>query len=337
MSGLKGWKGAYGGWRDSSWVVRRLAWSVSAVICLATGSCASTAAVRSSTSYDGGEQASIEQGVFLSPAVEAGWAGWCVSVEGTELSGSCADVRSRGPILAERWGRGVGGGGALDVGVTSSEVAAVSLSNGAVMPTHVEPGLPGGLRVVVAKIADDSPATLDGVISHGFTPLNSKREQIRRANDQDRLLGYEVRSEGWNSPATSPHGICAISRTGIGEIRAIRGGVVSEERSYRGLVGDAFVTCADTEYSLNDGKVALLAGMLVNASHPGTTPGALPQMKVLSGHDGIYEAPTEKGEIVARLTAGAWLFVASGPFTKASVDMAQRLTLLEHLRATVHL
>jgi hypothetical protein len=251
--------------------MRWLVWSVSAIICLAAGSCAGSAAVRNSTADGSAVRTRIGLVVVLSPAIEAGWAGWCVNIEGVELSGSCADVRSHGPILAERWGRGVGGG-ALDVGVTSSDVTSVSLSNGAVIPTRAEPGLPRGLRVVVAEITNGGTVPLNALISHGFTPLNSKRKQIVRANDQVESLGYEVRSEGWNSPTAPPQGICAIRTTGTGEIRAIRGGVVSDKRSYPGLIGEAFVTCAGTEYSFSHGKGSLLGGMLVNASHPGTTP-----------------------------------------------------------------
>ena len=315
------------------WVV----WSICAITCIAVSSCAAAVDVRHGvTTRDGSLRAARHATIVLSPAVEAGWAGWCVSVTGTELSGSCPDVRSHGPILAERWGRGVGGD-VLDVAVTSSDVAAVSLSNGAVIPTRAESGLPSGLRLVVVEITDEGKVPLEAIISHGFTPLNSRREQIVRAYDQFGSLGYEVRSEGWNSPTAPPHGICSLTTAGVGEIRALRGGVIGEERSYPGLIGEAFVTCAATEYDLDDGKISLLGGVLVNASHPGTTPGPLPQMRTLGGPRGIYEAPAEKGEIVAKRIAGAWIFVASGPFTKASVGLAQRLTLLEHLRATVHL
>jgi hypothetical protein len=333
MSRQKGWMGIRcREWRDGCRVARGLVWSISVIICLAAGSCAGTVAVRNSAADSSVMQASARRTVVLSPAVEAGWAGWCVSIEGVELSGSCASVRSHGLILAERWGRGVRGG-VVDVGVTSSNVASVLLSNGAVMPTRAEPGLPAGLRVIVAEIADGGTMPLGAIISHGLTPLNAKREQIARANDRVGSLGYEVQSEGRNVPS---HGICAIGTTGTGAIRTIRGGEVSDKQSYPGLIGEAFVTCASTEYSFDRGTVSLLGGMLVDASRVGTTPGPLPRMKILDGHDGIYEAPAETGEILAKRLAGAWLFVASGPFTKASVDLAQRLSLLEHLRAKVN-
>jgi hypothetical protein len=54
-------------------------------------------------------------------------------------------------------------------------------------------------------------------------------------------------------------------------------------------------------------------------------------MQPLSGHPGISQAPGTEGEIVARRIPGAWLAVVKGQ------GLAQRLTLLEHLSATVQL
>ncbi|MGO9320266.1 MAG: hypothetical protein ACLQBY_05640 [Solirubrobacteraceae bacterium] len=107
---------------------------------------------------------------------------------------------------------------------------------------------------------------------------------------------------------------------------------MTEERSYPKLIGQAFVTCAGAEYANRDGQVSLLTGMLIDAAHPGVTPGPLPGMKGLDGHPGAYEAEAEGGDIVAKRIADAWLFVASGPFTKADVGLATRLALLTQLR-----
>ena len=298
-------------------------------ICLLVSSCA-----------DGGKPDAVasigKQVVVLSPAVEAGWAGWCVGVRDAVLSGSCPNVRSHGPILAERWGRRVGGG-VIDVAVTSSEVSAVSLSNGTVLPTRAERGLPGGLRAVVAEIKTGNNQSLESTISHGFVPLNTKQEQIIKSGEQLGSLGYEVQGEGWQGQGEQAHGVCALSAAGTDHIRAIRGGVVDRKPPYPGLIGDAFVTCASTEYSLGAQKTMLLAGVLIDASTPASPPGSLPEMTSVSGHQGIYKAPVENGYVVAKRLAGAWLFVANGPFTHKDTSLPQRLTLLEHLYATVHL
>jgi hypothetical protein len=319
-----------GGDRRMRWCV----WAGCVMTCLTISSCSGAATDRQLGSANAGVRTDTRQVVFLSPAVEAGWAGWCVGLVGTELSGSCGNVRSHGPILAERWGRSVGGG-VRDVAVTSSDVVAVSLSNGAVIPTREESMLPDRLRVVVVEITNEDSASLGSIISRGFTALNAKREQIIESGNGVGSLGYEVRGVGWRAPELPPHSICAISSTGVNGIRAVRGGVVSENRSYLGLIGEAFVTCAHTEYSLYGGKASLLAGILTDAPHPGAAPKPLPQMRIVNKSRGIYEASAEKGEIFMRRIAGGWLFVASGPFTRVNVGFRQRLTLLEHLRATV--
>jgi hypothetical protein len=276
------------------------------------------------------------QEVQLTPAVEAGWAGWCMSVAMFESSESCANVRSHGPILAERW-TSSGERGVRGVVVASSDVTAVSLSDGTEIQTRREAGLPAGLRVAVVEIADPSRRTPEAVAGHGFIPLGEHGVRIAENGRREVSLGYEVRGEGWRAPTTAPHGLCAITVTGNRDVHAVRGGVVTEARSYPGLPGRAFVTCAGTEFAVDKGGKSLLASMLVDAAHPGSAPGPLPHMMRLPGRPGIYRSRAGGGEIVAKRVSGrAWLAVGNGPFTGGGVDFATRVALLSRLGGAVY-
>ncbi len=98
--------------------------------------------------------------------------------------------------------------------------------------------------------------------------------------------------------------------------------------AFTGLIGRPFLSCADTEYDLDSSP--LDAGVVLDATHPGTAPAPLPGMTGVQGHSGIFRAPGWDGPITGRRIHGAWLLVEGGSSAQ------QRLTVLEHLRASVH-
>jgi hypothetical protein len=99
-------------------------------------------------------------------------------------------------------------------------------------------------------------------------------------------------------------------------------------RSFTGLIGRPFLSCVDTQYELNGSL--LDAGVLLDATHPGVAPAALPGMRPVAGHGGVVQAPGWDGKLVGLRTGHAWLLVEGGS------SLQQRLTVLEHLRAAVH-
>jgi hypothetical protein len=289
------------------------------------GARASAAVVRTET----GER------VTLSPAREAGWAGWCMSVAMEKSTESCANVRAHGPILAERW-TSAGGRKVRGVVVASREVTAVSLSHGTEIETRDEAGLPAGLRVAVVEITDSSQRTAEAVAGGGFIPFGKGGVRIRKSDSREAPLGYEIRSEGWRAPMTPPRGLCAIGAVPNSGLHPVRGGVATEARSFPGIPGRAFVTCADTEYATGDGASSLLATMLVDASHPGRTPGPLPEMKRLPGRPGMFQSRAGGGVVVAkRIFGGGWLAVGSGPFTTGAGNINANVALLSRLTGAV--
>ncbi|MGC2374142.1 MAG: hypothetical protein WA484_09740 [Solirubrobacteraceae bacterium] len=104
---------------------------------------------------------------------------------------------------------------------------------------------------------------------------------------------------------------------------------MTKVRPHREVYGREFVSCAYTAYLFKNWPI--VAGVLLDASHPGTTPASLPAMLPLQGHPGIFQGPGDEGETIARRIAGAWLLVAKGQ------GLRQRLSLLRHLHAAVHI
>lgn len=103
-------------------------------------------------------------------------------------------------------------------------------------------------------------------------------------------------------------------------------------RPENGLVGQALESCVDITYFYL-GEHALTTAVLLSASHPGAMSPALPGMKPLAGHAGIFEAPGDGNEMAARRIPGAWLVVEEND----EIGLRVPVELLEHLRATIHL
>jgi hypothetical protein len=96
----------------------------------------------------------------------------------------------------------------------------------------------------------------------------------------------------------------------------------------------ASMSCVDTEYADRAG-MSLQAAILLDASHPGAAPAALPGMRALSGPMSVFEAPGPNGTILARRLPRAWLIVQSGPFSSVPLKRKIALSLLTRLHATV--
>lgn len=275
---------------------------------------------------------SKNQEILLVPSIDTGWAGWCViSVNGSV--GGCPPGKSHPPIVAESWSSGGHPPETESYAVTTSEVTSVSFDSEPPIPTHSEAALPDGLRAVVLEIHGKSLLEESGSLPH-FVPLNARGERLPQSRSaSQRLLGVEVSTRRLENPAYPTSGPCRITMKDLPGLNVEGGSVIVQVRSYSGLIGQGFLSCASTSYNLNGWP--LLAGMLLDAAHPGASPPSLPGMKPLPGHPGIFQAlgpegSTPEEEVIARRFQGAWLVVARA-------KLKQRLALLEHLHATVHL
>ena len=92
------------------------------------------------------------------------------------------------------------------------------------------------------------------------------------------------------------------------------------------IVGAGFMPCIETRYLLAGEPVRAL--ILLNAADPTAPAGALPNFKPVRGKSGFY---TEGGALTATRAGNDWLVVGQGNSPK------QRLIVLRHLRATIHL
>jgi hypothetical protein len=264
--------------------------------------------------------------VLLLPPVGGGEGGWCM----TTAPGKCPSLYSRPvsyPIVAETWGGQ--GPPPVDEGVvlTRGEVAVVSVNGSRAIPTWAESVLPDHLRAAVVELRGRSLFAL--ARRPRFTVLDSSGTAIPQTTAPHPQLVFRVPSRTWKHPASAPRGICGLKATPLAGLVAGGGSVMTEVRPHREVFGREFVSCASTAYLFKNWPI--VAGVLLDASHPGTTPASLPAMQPLQGHPGIFQGPGVEGETIARRIAGAWLVVAKGE------GLQQRLTLLEHMHAMVRL
>lgn len=266
--------------------------------------------------------------VVLVPSISAGSAGWCMAII-TERSSGCWKAVVGGPILGESWSSGnpppVTEGGAL----TTCQVASVSVDGSSPVATRAEPATVDGLclRGVVVEIPSSE-------LRHDprFTPLNARGERITASTKPGSPLALRLPTRrNWEAPARPAHSPCQLSVEHLSGLVAHWGAVATRVGSYPGLVGRALQSCVDAEY-FNSEEQPIHAAVLLDAAHPGATPGPLPGMKLLAGHPGIFQAPGGSGTMTARRIRGAWLVVDEGGST-----LQERLVALERLRATIHL
>lgn len=296
--------------------------AVMCVLLLSSCSDASAPAVRA-----------ISGEVALVSRISAGWAGWCMAVV-TDRSGECGDSPAKsGPVFAENWsaGDGVTEGAVL----TASEVAEVSVNGSRPVPTRQLSGIAStrGLRSAIVEIPSKNlRGAGNGSFPH-FMPLSAEGVVIRKPETPEIPLGVSIPTRSWQRPQHVPHGICEIGAENLPGLAARWGSVVvAVGGSYFGLLGRPFLSCASTEFFREEAP--LEASVLLDATHPGSEPAPLPRMKAMPGHPGIFQAQGAAGEgqMLGRHVPHVWLVVE-----EAGSTLQQRLALLEHLRATIHL
>jgi hypothetical protein len=316
--------------REKLWVhsarCRQIASVVATVVCVsAASSCAAGSLPPAAVVVLGGQ-------VMLVPQITAGWAGWCMAVASGGSDGCVTYPAMSGPVVSESWS--AGGSVTIGAALTTGEVAAVSVDGGRPVRTRLASAVAGalGLRSVIVEIHSKKLEAEDNKSYPHFTPLGAKGVVIQRPAEQGIPLGVELPVHRWRQPEHAPPGICELRVTEWPGVSARWGGVVTAiGRSYSGPLGRPFLSCASTEYFREEQPAE--AGVLLDGSRPGAPPPPLPAMRAVAGHPGIFEAGgrTGEGQMLGRRIPHAWLVVEEGGSTRA-----QRLALLEHLRATVN-
>lgn len=268
--------------------------------------------------------------VLLVPQSEVSGVGWCIVVVGpgwNVVQSSCPSGPSSIPIFNEDWGEGSSPPIARGYALTSPRVAAVSVDGGPPVDTQSYPTLPDGLRTVAVEIRGLRRQLLGRPLR--FTPLNATGKPIRRVKNLGPRLAVEVPVRPLPNPAHPTAGACHIETAPLAGLKVQGGNVVTHVASYRGLLGHPYLTCVSIAYNFDGWPTT--ASVLLDASDPGVRPRPLPGMRSVSRHPGIFEAPGVDGAMIARRITYGWLTVAGAG------GVQQRLALLEHLHAAVHL
>jgi len=282
--------------------------------------------------------------VSLAPLLGAGEAGWCmqtithmVTATGSRASRACPDPpTSTGPIFAESCNGG-GEKGAIVFVLTQGDVASVSIAGGARIPTTTNSTLPDGLRAASLE-APEYRAKFD-FFRHcpAVSAFDGSGNAIRTKAKRGSPLSIRLHSRTWEHPKHPPVGACELDATKLrlGTV-AWTGALATAIRSVPRLLGQAFLSCASTEY-IHSGGHYISAAILLDALHPGATPPPLPEITPLAGHRGVFEVPGSEvpglaAWMVARRIPGAWLVVTEETPNGRVVPVE----LLENLRATIH-
>ncbi len=290
---------------------------------MVTIGCLMVAALSTAAATSAGTQG---YGVQLVVPVQGGLVGWCMIYQTPNRSGAKCPVvpSSNRPIVAESWAYESHPDVTEAVVLTTSAVNAVSVPGGSSSAlTHTEAGLPYGLRAAFVEFPGGSANERRPLL----TPLSSGGQPVAGLAPTTTPAGYYLQSRAWRRPGHAPKGACAISASPLPGLIAQSGRVVTHVVSFSGLIGQPFLSCVDTQFTLNSSP--LDAGVVLDATHPGTAPAALPAMKPLPGHSGVFQALGWDGRLLGRRTHNAWLVVEGGS------SVQQRLTVLEHLHASV--
>jgi hypothetical protein len=271
--------------------------------------------------------------ISITPSLQAGTIGWCNSIvfrgvrelhggrAGGFGSGSCgagtAGVGS--PLFAPDGGRG---GGVWYV-LTTPQVAAVRITGGPTVLTRGAAQLPFGFRAAVAGLpprafADGAPqATALAADGHAI-PGGAYEPPPPQES-----VAY------WVAPHRPPRGACALAaRPGAG-VRVTQGSVVTTVVPDPGILGRAYLSCAEVEVSV--GGASLAAAVLLDAQHPGSPPAALPDMRPVPGAPGVFTRASPLGlgrsrTILARRAGAAWLVVAGAASARQGLRALRALT-----------
>ncbi len=285
--------------------------------------------------------------VLLIPSMSGGTAGWCMATINADEAGCGLPGRSAGPILdylCTTGGRTSGEGHrepARATAVTTvyvltrAEASAVSVGGGRAIKTTRNSTLPDGFRAAVVEVVGPVLPLRERLkhLCPRIVALDASGEPLLHGDQQGILLATSLPTVHWEAPAASPAAACRLTVSRLpAETVPLQGTIAKRIRAIRGLVGRAYLSCAEATYVYND-EHHLPAAVLLDARHPGTRPAPLPDMTRVPGHPGIFEAPGAEGRRVARRIPSAWLVVEEED--KIGLDVP--IHLLEYLHASLRL
>jgi hypothetical protein len=273
--------------------------------------------------------------VSLSPNLEGGQAGWCVTIlekngGGTGTCGPLPTVSH--PLLTGTSGWTHGDSDITTIEITAPRVAYFLVNGTRRVATKTLPGLPYGLRVAI--IHTPLRGSADRLAAVGFrppaiVPLDGLGKPIAESRDYGAVWFRD-----WNRPAAPLKGPCQLHVSGLWGITAEWGQVATAIRPYPGqIVGRGFLSCIDTEYFV-PGR-GMRAAVLLDAANPGAgAPAAIPGLEPIPQAPGLYNGAggsASRGPITAKREGNAWVLVAGGGRDAEEA----RIQLLRHLTVTL--
>ncbi len=242
--------------------------------------------------------------VSLSPNLEGGQAGWCVTIlEKDGATGTCGPLPIFSHPLLTRTSGWIHGEGDITTTEIAAPRVAYFLVNGTRrVATKTLPGLPYGLRVAI--IHTPRRGTPDRLAAVTFkppaiVPLDALGRPITEISDYGAVWFRD-----WNHPAARLNGPCQLHVAGLGErITAEWGQVATAIRPYPApIIGRGFLSCIDTEYYV-PGR-GMRAAVLLDAANPGRiAPAAIPGLKPIPQAPGLYNSASSlasNGPITAK-------------------------------------
>lgn len=262
----------------------------------------------------------------IAPALTGGSYGWSVMAGG---GGSCCTTPTRGNPLTGVMTSDTAAGAETASFLAGPELGGVRFE-GRRLPMRVV-RLQYGLRLVEVTVGHRRHGTR---VSGGLWPelrltaLDHSGGVIPRPRFYD---GPALESRWWKRGSRVPEGPCRLRAEGLPGLQPQWGHVARTIQPFGApIVGRAFFSCVDTEFYLH--RWPIDAAILLDAAHPGRTPGPLPEMSPVAGAAGYFQEPAMwNGPITARREERWWLLVAGGS------GEAQRLEVLRHLTARVRL
>ena len=290
--------------------------------------------------------------VSLSPNLEGGQAGWCVTIleKNGGASGTCGPLPTVGhPLLISTSGWTHGDSDMTTTEITAPRVAYFLMNGTRRVATKTLPGLPYGLRVAIIHTplhgsagrlaaADRRPidrlGPIDRLAAGAFkaqptVPLDAQGKPIAESSDYGAVWFRD-----WNRPATPLKGPCQLHVSGLRDITAEWGQVATAIRPYpEQIIGRGFLSCIDTEYYV-PGR-GMRAAVLLDAANPGASaPAEIPGLEPIPQAPGLYNGPgglSSRGPITAKREGNAWVLVAGGGRDAEEA----RIRLLRHLTVSL--
>jgi|HubBroStandDraft_6_1064221.scaffolds.fasta_scaffold75535_3 hypothetical protein len=276
--------------------------------------------------------------VSLSPNLEGGQTGWCVTfLEASGASGTCGPLPTFGhPLLVRTSGWTHGDRYVTTTEIIAPRVASFLVNGTRRVATKALPGLPYGLRVAIIHTPRRGPlrGSPDRLAAIAFkpptiVPLDNLGKPITESHDYGAVWFRD-----WNRPATPLKGPCQLHLSGLAGVTAEWGQVATTIRPYPSrIVGRGFLSCVDTEYYV-PGR-GMRAAVLLDAVNPGrTSPAAIPGLVPIPQAPGLYNDTSDYasgGPMTAKREGNAWIVVAGGGRDAEEA----RIRLLRHLTVTL--